>query len=139
MPAVIEIVDGVIRAGQASGIEEGKALYREAMKRGHAAVALRVLEVLRELDPDDPVLFIDSATCLHELGRTTEARELLLAGPPALRERPLVHYTLACYEARLGDLDEARRRLGRAIELRPDLAERATTEADLAPLRLRVC
>jgi hypothetical protein len=139
MPAVIEVVDGVIRAGQASGIEEGKAICREAMKRGNAAVALRVLEVLRELDPDDPVHFINSATCLHELGRTAEARELLLAGPPALRERPLVHYTLACYEAQLGDLDEARRRLGRAIELRPDLAERATTEADLAPLRLRVC
>jgi transcriptional regulator with GAF, ATPase, and Fis domain len=58
---------------------------------------------------------------------------------PALRERPLYHYTLACYEAQLGDLDEARRRLGRAIELRPDLAERATTDPDLAPLRLRVC
>jgi len=139
MPAVIEIVDGVIRTGQANDIEAGKALYREAMASGDVAGALQVLEVLRELDPDDPVLFINSATCLHELGRTAEARELLLAGPPALRERPLYHYNLACYEAQLGDLDEARRRLGRAIELRPGLAERATTDPDLAPLRLRVC
>jgi len=139
MPALIGIVDGVIRTGQASDIEAGKALYREAMRRGNAAVALRVLEVLRELDPVDPVFFINSATCLHELGRTTEARELLLAGPPSLRERPLYHYNLACYEAQLGDLEEARRRLARAVELRPDLAERATTDPDLAPLRLRVC
>ena len=139
MPKVIEVVDDVIRDGQARNIEEGRELYRAAMKRGDDATALQVLDVLRAMVPDDPVLFINSAYCMHALGRTGEAKELLLGGPASLRERPLFHYNLACYEAQLGDLPEARRRLTRAVELRPDLAERATTDPDLAPLRLRVC
>jgi len=139
VPRVIEIVDDVIRDGQARNIEEGRELYRAAMKRGDDATALEVLDVLRAMVPDDPVLFINSAYCMHALGRTGEAKELLLGGPASLRERPLFHYNLACYEAQLGDLPEARRRLARAVELRPDLAEGATTDPDLAPLRLRVC
>jgi tetratricopeptide (TPR) repeat protein len=139
VPAVIEAVDEAIREGQAADIAEGEALYRLAMRRGDPALALGVLEVLRNLDPDDPTHFINSAYCLHELGRTAEARELLLGGPAALLERPLYHYNLACYEAQLGDLARAQRRLARAVELQPDLAGCAPSDPDLAPLRLRVC
>jgi tetratricopeptide (TPR) repeat protein len=141
VPAVIEIVEEAIREGEAweTSVEYGVELYRCAMRRGDMTSALKVLDVLREKAPGDPVFFVNSAFCLHELGQTAEARELLLGGPDSLRERPLYHYNLACYEARLGDLGEARRRLARAVELRPGLAERAATDPDLGALRLRVC
>jgi tetratricopeptide (TPR) repeat protein len=141
VPAVIEIVEAASREGEAweTSVEYGVELYRCAMRRGDMTSALKVLDVLREKEPDDPAFFVDSACCLHGLGRTAEARELLLAGPDSLRGQPLVHYNLACYEAQLGEEDEARRRLARAVELRPDLAELAATDPDLVALRLRVC
>lgn len=46
-------------------------------------------------------------------------------------EQPSLLYHLACMEARLGRLDDARGHLRRAIELDPKLAERAQTDDDL--------
>lgn len=47
------------------------------------------------------------------------------------REHPVLLYNLACIEARGGLLDDARGHLARAIELRPDLAERACADDNL--------
>lgn len=66
-----------------------------------------VCEMLRERFPQLTVGYIHGAFCLHELGRTPEARELLLAGPPALLREATYHYNLACYEAVLGNPEEA--------------------------------
>src|SRR5689334_745999 len=52
-----------------------------------------------------------------------------------LGERPELLYHLACMEAKLGRLDDARRHLDRAIELRPALAESAAEDDDLSALR----
>jgi hypothetical protein len=50
-------------------------------------------------------------------------------------ERPELLYHLACMEAKLGRLDDARGHLDRAIELRPALAESAAEDDDLSALR----
>jgi mannose-6-phosphate isomerase-like protein (cupin superfamily) len=55
----------------------------------------------------------------------------------AVAERPdngALHYHLACIYARTGRLDDARTSLDRAIELRPEVRERAAEDEDLAPL-----
>jgi tetratricopeptide (TPR) repeat protein len=49
-------------------------------------------------------------------------------------DHPVLLYDLACAEAMAGRLPDAREHLGRAIELRPSLAEHALTDEDLVPL-----
>jgi len=51
-----------------------------------------------------------------------------------LGERPELLYHLACIEVRAGRPDEARVHLARAIELRPELTERAAEDDDLRSL-----
>ncbi len=52
-----------------------------------------------------------------------------------LGERPELLYHLACMEAKLGRVDDARGHLDRAIELRPELAETAAEDDDLSAVR----
>jgi hypothetical protein len=52
-----------------------------------------------------------------------------------LGERPELLYHLACMEAKLGRLDDARGHLDRAIALRPELAETAANDDDLSAVR----
>jgi hypothetical protein len=46
-----------------------------------------------------------------------------------------IQFNLACYAAQLGQLDEARRRLGRAIHLDKGFAIMAKTDPDLEAIR----
>lgn len=52
-------------------------------------------------------------------------------------DHPATLYNLACAEALAGRADDALRHLRRALELRPDLADRAREDGDLASLRGR--
>lgn len=86
-------------------------------------------------DPDRPTGYIHAAFCLHELGRTAEAREFLLKGPDTLLREPTFHYNLACYECRLGRLDLARAHLEKSFELNKHFRDLAKNDPDLAFLR----
>lgn len=86
-------------------------------------------------EPEKTSGFIHTAFCLHELGRTAEARDVLLAGPDVLHSEPTFHYNLACYECALGHLDLARVHLEKSIELDKKMRDYALTDPDLAPLR----
>ena len=96
--------------------------------------ALPFGQELCSLVPDKTVGFIHLAYCLHELGNTKAARELLLSGPPALKAEATYHYNLACYEAVLGNYDDARAHLGVSFAMDKKLREYAHTDPDLAPL-----
>ena len=96
------------------------------------------LAVSRELCATEPARtsgFIHTAFCLHELGRTDEARECLLTGPDALRAEPTFHYNLACYECALGHLDLARMHLDKSFTLDKKMRDFAKSDPDLAALR----
>ncbi len=96
------------------------------------------LAVSRELCAAEPAKtsgFIHTAFCLHELGRTDEARECLLTGPDALRAEPTFHYNLACYECALGHLDLARMHLDKSFTLDKKMRDFAKSDPDLAALR----
>ncbi|MEP6672361.1 MAG: tetratricopeptide repeat protein, partial [Chthoniobacter sp.] len=65
-------------------------------------LALTASRSLCRVAPDKSTGFIHAAFCLHELGRTDEARDTLLSGPDALHAEPTYPYNLACYECALG-------------------------------------
>jgi len=69
--------------------------------------ACEICKSLRDRFPQLTVGFVHGAFCLHELGKTREAKNLLLSGPPALLREATYHYNLGCYEAVLGNLEEA--------------------------------
>jgi predicted Zn-dependent protease len=97
--------------------------------------ALAAGKELVNLDPERNIGYIHSAFCLHELGRTEEARDLLLNGPSALHTEPVYHYNLACYECMLGHLDVARAHLDKSIQLDKKFRDYASTDPDLKALR----
>jgi mannose-6-phosphate isomerase-like protein (cupin superfamily) len=68
-------------------------------------------------------------------GKIEEAREILRGVVDEYEDGESITYNLACCEARLGDIDQAFEHLARSLEGRPDLAELARGDDDLAALR----
>jgi tetratricopeptide (TPR) repeat protein len=93
-------------------------------------------ERIVELAPRNVFGWIHRSYALHELKRTSEARDLL---QPALKRFPkneTIPYNLACYECQLGNLDAAREWLRRAMKLfsTAELKAQALEDSDLKPL-----
>ncbi len=97
--------------------------------------ALMAANQLCSLRPEAPAGYIHSAFCLHELGRTADARDRLLNGPPTLHKEATFHYNLACYECILGNLEIARMHLEKSIEIDKKFKEFAKTDPDLQALK----
>jgi len=97
--------------------------------------ALTTARALCRTEPEKTSGFIHAAFCLHELGRTTEARDILISGPEALHIEPTYHYNLACYECALGNLPMARVHLERSYQLDKKFRDFARNDPDLAALR----
>jgi predicted Zn-dependent protease len=118
-------------AGDVVVVELRAMILMQARRWKPALEASRELCALR---PDQTGGYIHAAFCLHEMGRTDEAREVLLGGPAALRAEPTYHYNLACYECVLGHLDLARMHLEKSIQLDKKYRDFAKGDPDLAPL-----
>lgn len=99
------------------------------------AEALEQGRRLCHLKPEGTSGWIHVAFCLHETGRTSEAREALQQGPPALQSEPTFHYNMACYEATLGNVESARAFLEASVRMDAKFREFARTDPDLEPLR----
>ena len=101
------------------------------------AASLAVAEQLVRVDPENPSGWIHRSYSLHELKRTVEARDCLLAVEGKFRGIPTIPYNLACYACQLGDLAGARTWLARAARLlgKEELKELAAADGDLLPLR----
>jgi tetratricopeptide (TPR) repeat protein len=100
--------------------------------------ALSVAERLRATAPDQPGGFIHAAYCLHEMGCTEAALELLLHGPDSLREKPVFYYNVGCYQARLGQLDAAMETLEKSFEMESSLRKSARKDPDLQALKSKL-
>ena len=87
------------------------------------------------MEPEEPGGFIHAAFCLHELGRTDEAVDILSRGPTALRSKPVFYYNMGCYHARLGDLERALKLLRQSFEMDGSLRSVARKDPDLDALR----
>lgn len=97
--------------------------------------ALALAQRLCHLEPGEPGGFIHAAYCLHELGRTGEALDILSRGPAALRTKPVYYYNLGCYLACLGEDDKALPLLRQAFEMDGSLRSHARKDPDLNRLR----
>lgn len=86
-------------------------------------------------EPEATIGFIHAAFCLHELGRTEEARHLLLHGPSALLNEATYYYNMGCYNARLGQLADAQNYLRMSFSLDRKLREFAQCDPDLKDVR----
>lgn len=101
----------------------------------HWAEALALTQKLCSLEPGEPGGFIHAAYCLHELGRTAEALDLLARGPAALRTKPVYYYNLGCYWACLGEDEKALNLLKQSFEMDGSLRSHARKDPDLDRLR----
>jgi lipopolysaccharide biosynthesis regulator YciM len=99
------------------------------------AEALSVAQRLTELEPDEPNWAIALAYATRRTCGLRLAREVLQSAVEKFEHCAAIHFNLACYAAQLGELDEAKVRLTRAIELDREFASLAKTDPDLAPIR----
>jgi len=136
----------------AEAAEEMRHLPKEAFERGDVIEisllclmeqkrwgdALVVAEKLCRLEPRQAGGFIHAAFCLHELGRTREALDILARGPASLKTKPVYYYNLGCYLACLGEEEKAVALLLQSFEMDGTLRGHARHDPDLDRLRPRL-
>jgi tetratricopeptide (TPR) repeat protein len=115
-------------------LNRGSVEIYAAAKKWEAA--LDIAAALVQLEPENSQGWLHRSYCLHELKRTTEARENLL---PVLEKFPndaIMRYNLACYECQLGNLERAKQWLEKAFQLGEPTKTRlmALDDPDLEPL-----
>jgi predicted Zn-dependent protease len=93
--------------------------------------ALEICDQLCAADPQQTTGFIHGAFCLHELGRTREAKELLLKGPAALLSEATYYYNMGCYDAVLGNVEDAQHALEISFRMDDKFREIAKYDPDL--------
>ena len=85
--------------------------------------------------PDDAGHWIQRAYVVRRARNIEEARVILLEAMERHPKESIIRFNLACYEAQLGRLEEARAFLAQACRLNPGCVELAKTDPDLEPLR----
>src|SRR4051812_17439762 len=97
--------------------------------------ALKISRRLCMAAPDCSAGFLHAGFCLHELGKTAQAKELLLRGPAALLQEPIYYYNMGCYDALLGNLQDARVNLETSFQMDSTFRELAKKDPDLASVQ----
>ncbi len=97
--------------------------------------ASEVAEKLCEREPNVAGFWIQWAYAKRRHAGIAQAREILLRGLGQHPREAVFHFNLACYEAQLGNLDDARACLETACHLDANFTELAKTDPDLEPLK----
>src|SRR5436853_1132000 len=105
------------------------------MRSQRWAQALRISQKLCRAAPDCSAGFLHAGFCLHELGKTAEAKQLLLKGPAALLKEPIYYYNMGCYEALLGNVKDARINLETSSRMDSSFRELAKRDPDLEAMK----
>lgn len=101
------------------------------MRKKSWARALAVSRKLCRIAPQYSAGFLHAGFCLHELGKTAEAKKLLLTGPATLLKEPIYYYNMGCYDALLGNLRDARVHLQTSFKMDESFRELARKDPDL--------
>ena len=99
------------------------------------ARALIVSRKLCRVAPECGAGFLHAGFCLHELGRTAEAKRLLLRGPVTLLKEPIYYYNMGCYNALLGNVHAAKMHLQTSFKMDASFRELAKKDPDLKAVR----
>src|SRR2546426_12252907 len=112
-----------IGAERASHPEVARGVCNLLLAGGEWEVVANAASLLCKLEPDRLEGYMQLATALHQLNRTAEARDVLLQVVHKFPRAYPIHYGLACYACRLGNIKEAgrwwqkARRLARSTKL----------------------
>ena len=107
-------------------------VYQRWQKWSEASsVAMR----LAEIEPGESNWPVALAYAVRRSRGLVFAQEILAQAGEQFPDCATIHFNLACYAAQLGNLDEARLRLRRAIQLDPGFAAQAKTDPDLKPIQ----
>ena len=122
-----------------AGPERGASLVRRVQIRAllhlqRWAAAERLSRESARVFPDEEEFTVQRAFALHRMAHGEEAVAVLHAAPDWIRRTGILHYNLACYEARLGDLATARQCIDAAIQMNAAMKKRARIDPDLAAL-----
>ncbi|MGI9172437.1 MAG: TPR end-of-group domain-containing protein [Chthoniobacterales bacterium] len=101
------------------------------MRRKKWPEALRISRVLCRVAPDCSTGFLHAGFCLHQLGKTAEAKSLLCTGPRTLLKEPIYYYNMGCYEALLGNVTDAYEHLRISFRMDSSFRELAKRDPDL--------
>ena len=104
------------------------------MRKKRWAHALRVSNILCRVAPDCGTGFLHAGFCLHQLGKTAEAKKLLITGPIALLKEPIYYYNMGCYDALLGNVRDAKVNLQISFKMDASFRELAKRDPDLKAL-----
>ena len=99
------------------------------------ATALRISQKLCRAAPDCSAGFLHAGFCLHELGKTAQAKATLLKGPATLLQEPIYYYNMGCYDALLGNLHDARENLETSFQMDITFRELAKKDPDLQAIQ----
>jgi tetratricopeptide (TPR) repeat protein len=106
-------------------------LLRKREWKSALGLSLRICSI----HSDEPYGYVHAAFCLHELGRTAEAKQTLLDGPACLLDEAVYYYNLACYDTILGNLEQAKVYLHASFRLDKTFRELAKSDPDLMQIR----
>ena len=120
---------------QQDRLEALRARVEVVLRQRDWQSALRLSLRACKLHPGESAGFIHAAFCLHELGRTEEAKQTLLNGPSKLLEEAVYYYNLGCYDAVLGNLDQAKTYLRASFRLNKSFKDMAKNDPDLQQIR----
>ena len=104
------------------------------MREKKWSLALRVSRKLCRFAPDAGAGFLHAGFCLHQLGKTAEAKKLLTTGPVALLKEPIYYYNMGCYEALLGNVRNAHENLQISFKMDSSFRDLAKRDPDLKAL-----
>jgi len=104
------------------------------MREKQWSLALRISRRLCRAAPDAGAGFLHAGFCLHQLGRTAEAKKILSAGPVALLKEPIYYYNMGCYEALLGNVVDAHENLQISFKMDSSFRDLAKKDPDLKAL-----
>ena len=93
--------------------------------------------VARELwkrHPDEPDYWTNLAWAVRRSDSVLAARDILLEAVERFPGDAMTHFNLGCYSCQLGDIEQAKTRVGKAIELDAKFKLLALDDADLEPL-----
>jgi predicted Zn-dependent protease len=105
------------------------------MRKHRWSQALSVSRMLCRVAPDSAIGFLHAGFCLHQLGRTEEAKAVLIRGPIALLKDPIYYYNMGCYDALLGNVGEAEANLRISFKMDASFRDLAQKDPDLKALQ----
>ncbi len=86
------------------------------------------------LHPEEGEFTVQRAFALHQMDKGQKAEEVLKSAPDWILRTGILHYNLACYEARLGDPAIARQCIDTAIQMNAGIKKSARMDPDLQSL-----